>query len=170
MHIYNTPPPAQCRHSKPITITKMGICIFWLLREPLTQAKFDRAAARTRLLCECVQHEIPLDYEITNQTIKINGVGDDAHETFIIQSGDVHMSDKQIWKTKPSFFVKTNLKPYDSVVAACLILIKLELGDGIVLQPEEDISIKYGHDLLQKYLPGIGDLDPDWKTYYAPNA
>ena len=57
--------------------------------------------------------------------IYINGKHDDSHETFFLPD-----TLKQI---KKSDFCKTNRKPYDVVVVACLAILKKHLGKDLLL-------------------------------------
>lgn len=82
--------------------------------------------------------------EITNKLISFNGIGDDAHEPFILEQS---MSDKNYAFHKEIYehqrgekieedslffsFTKTARKPYDEQVQFALIIAKHHLGDKI---------------------------------------
>lgn len=73
---------------------------------------------------------IPLeDVLINDSLVRFNGVDDDAHETFYFS----------VFKTGFNF-CKTNVKPYDDVVCACLYIAKLIFGDDIEVNQDCDLS------------------------------
>ena len=57
----------------------------------------------------------------TQEHVAFNGKSDDSHEPFIIDSG---------WRGRFNF-TKTARKPYDTVVVACLIILKHYLGRSV---------------------------------------
>lgn len=62
--------------------------------------------------------------------LKVNGKGENAHEDFCLPErlpklGNSHAD-----------FCKTARKPYDVVVTACLIVLKLHLGDRVDIQSD----------------------------------
>jgi hypothetical protein len=56
---------------------------------------------------------------ITEDSVRFNGVGEHSHETCAITKEE-----------NGSGFCKTNVKPYDAYVTACLIAMKFSLGEG----------------------------------------
>jgi len=73
--------------------------------------------------------------EITNDAVIFNGEGDDSHETFFMEFNDLE------WN-----FVKTNRKPYDTVVTAVLHcasdIMDIEIdSDGDEEDKEEGIAL-----------------------------
>lgn len=64
--------------------------------------------------------EVEGAWEITDEVVRFNGLGADSHETFA-------------WGMDSSGFnfCKTARKPYDAVVAACLIHLKDIYGDAV---------------------------------------
>lgn len=63
--------------------------------------------------------------------LNINGVGELAHETFSMRE---HFGENE------SDFCKTALKPYDTVVVACLITLKHYLGQGFSVDSDGDAA------------------------------
>ena len=65
--------------------------------------------------------------------LEVNGKGDDAHETFILREHySQNFRTRDSWGIPDGFsFCKTARKPYDTVVTACLIVLKYHLGDNI---------------------------------------
>ena len=64
--------------------------------------------------------EVEGAWEITDEVVRFNGLGEDSHETFA-------------WGMDSSGFnfCKTAYKPYDAVVTACLIHLKDVYGDAV---------------------------------------
>jgi hypothetical protein len=61
-------------------------------------------------------------WEISNDRVSLNGLGEDAHETFMVaRGGEVDMFN----------FCKTAQKPYDTVVTALLIALHASYGDSV---------------------------------------
>lgn len=65
--------------------------------------------------------------------IEVNGKGDDAHEMFSLRE---HF--RQNLENDFIPFCKTARKPYDTVVVACLALLKYRLGDAITISSDGD--------------------------------
>ena len=78
--------------------------------------------------------------EIGPEKIWINGVEDDAHETFAIEP----TAKKQDWESgedsKVFNFCKTARKPYDEVVTASLAVLKHHLGDALRVSSDGDFD------------------------------
>jgi hypothetical protein len=71
--------------------------------------------------------------------IQINGKGDNSHEPFQL---------REHFKENDSHAVKTARKPYDSVIVACLAILKNELGDAIQISSDgKAIDWEYGTKL-----------------------
>lgn len=67
--------------------------------------------------------------------IQFNGTGDEAHETFTIEQS--YMGTFKQWKGNKLFeFCKTARKEYDTVVVACLIILKHHFGNDVVVQSD----------------------------------
>jgi len=70
--------------------------------------------------------------EMTEGYIRLNGCGDEAHETFT-WCAEIPPVDES-WSNDPDEdfdFCKTAMKPYDAVVCALLILAKSVYGPGV---------------------------------------
>ena len=68
--------------------------------------------------------------------IQVNGKGEDGHETFTLRE---HFN--QNFENGEGFnFCKTARKPYDTVVTACLSVLKHRLGDAIDVSSDGDAS------------------------------
>jgi hypothetical protein len=64
--------------------------------------------------------EVEGAWEITDEVVRFNGLGEDSHETFYWGSDADGFN-----------FCKTARKPYDAVVTACLIHLKDCYGDAV---------------------------------------
>ena len=85
---------------------------------------------------------------VTKDMIRFNGVGDDGHETFLLNREDKPAE----WSSDQENvfnFCKTACKPYDIYVTATLILARFHLGeknikissDGIITDWEAGLSL-----------------------------
>lgn len=106
----------------------MGFTRYWRIKK-LDQKKFDHFAH----LCTMIIRgsKIPLsDVFLKDSEVSFNGVGDDAHETFSISVSDTGFN-----------FCKTQHKPYDELVVACLYFATNIFKDDIsVTSDGEDIG------------------------------
>ena len=103
----------------------MGFTRYWTVKKELPQDKFDTFISNAKKVVEHHQKNgIELgDYGgegepiFENGTLALNGVGENGHESFVIER-------KENWS-----FCKTALKPYDTVVYELLYLAKHIFGD-----------------------------------------
>ena len=109
----------------------MGICVNYRFRRPVTQAVFDRVSARAQQVCAAAEASgLALDTTFTPEYLHINGVGEQSHEPFSLAVGHYHdyaMPVLEMVQRRISFFTKTQLKPYDAVVCAALLIVGAEL-------------------------------------------
>ena len=89
------------------------------------------------------------------ETVRFNGLGEDAHETFVVRRE--HTGFK---------FCKTQRKPYDVVVTACLICLQSCLRDDVQVSSDgEWEDWKEGMNLFKEVFPDVhppeGFLNPD---------
>lgn len=112
----------------------MGYTHYWTLERTITQPEMTRIA--TDINAIVLASEIPLAYEYDEPTrpphidgdyIRFNGVGNDGHETFMLES--IHIGFN---------FCKTASKPYDVVVTASLIVLKDALGPDVEISSDGD--------------------------------
>ena len=85
-----------------------------------------------------------LEDNSSDSAIFINGVGEQAHETFLMRTDDVGFN-----------FCKTAEKPYDSVVTAILILAKTVFKNDIEVSSDGSWSNWQGGRLLYETVIGI---------------
>lgn len=73
--------------------------------------------------------EVEGAWEITDEVVRFNGLGENSHETFS-------------WSADASGFnfCKTAYKPYDAVVTACLIHLKDIYGEAVSIGSDGDWS------------------------------
>jgi hypothetical protein len=88
----------------------MGYTRYWKISKSLDAEKFIQLKD---IFCMVVDKlDIPLDdVELSDEVIRFNGVGDNAHETFVLEKNRLGFD-----------FCKTQRKPYDALVCACLYL------------------------------------------------
>jgi hypothetical protein len=87
----------------------MGYTHYFQLHSEPTQTRWQSFTSGVNSIIKA--SDVPLETEITDSRIVLNGIGADSHETFYIQKGDIK------WN-----FCKTAQKDYDEVVTAILIL------------------------------------------------
>ena len=80
---------------------------------------------------------IAIQDDSTDTVIQFNGIGAGEHEDFVLKIGDIGFD-----------FTKTAGKPYDIAVTAALILLKKELGGGVVVTSDGGWSDWEGGRLL----------------------
>lgn len=104
----------------------MGYTRYWNVKRDLDDFKF----LKFKEICNEIitTFNIPLDdIVLNNELIRFNGVEDDAHETFLFS------------KNEQSFiFCKTQRKPYDEVVLACLLTASIIFGEDISISSDGD--------------------------------
>lgn len=105
---------------KLIVCFNMGYTRYWKSnKRVLDDNKFKHFSHICKLVIESMN--IPLDdITINDNIVRFNGVGDDAHETFVFSK-----------KIDDFNFCKTQRKPYDELVCACLEFAKNIFKDDI---------------------------------------
>jgi hypothetical protein len=115
----------------------MGFTRYYTVNRKLDPEKFKHFSNACQLVCEKIQkkenYELA-DWDGTKGTapvfsdteVRFNGVEDDSHETFSIS---VHKTGFE--------FTKTNRKPYDSSVSACLYLARHFFGTDIKVSDDD---------------------------------
>lgn len=103
----------------------MGYTRYWRSnKEVLDDKKFKHFSHICKLVTENM--DIPLDdVIIDDNVVRFNGVDDDAHETFVFCK-----------KTNSFNFCKTQRKPYDELVCACLEFAKNIFKDDITVSSD----------------------------------
>lgn len=113
----------------------MGYTRYWDIKSDLNDFEF----LKFREICNQIVElfDIPLDdITINDNEVIFNGVGDDAHETFVFSK-------------KSGFnFCKTKRKPYDAVVCACLLAAKNIFVDKIDIRSDGDNNDIYINNQL----------------------
>ena len=104
----------------------MGYTHYWTLENGLEQSDWNNFLEGARKVIETAKKAgIALEDNSAGAAIHVNGVGENAHETFAITSEDVGFD-----------FCKTAFKPYDAVVTAILIHAKNVFKDGITIKSD----------------------------------
>ena len=75
----------------------------------------------------------------SKESVEFNGIGKDSHESFILDLNSNGFN-----------FTKTQLKPYDKHVEACLILAKYYFGDTIEVSSDGSDEIDSEIEILTK--------------------
>jgi hypothetical protein len=103
----------------------MGYTRYWDIKKDLDDYRFLKFKEFCNQIVELF--DIPLeDIVITDNVVRFNGVDDDAHETFVFSK-------------KSGFnFCKTQRKPYDAVVCACLLTAMDIFGSDISFSSDGD--------------------------------
>ena len=127
----------------------MGYTRYWRSnKEVLDDKKFNHFSHICKLVTENM--DIPLDgVIIDDNVVRFNGVNDDAHETFIFRK-----------KTNSFNFCKTQRKPYDELVCACLEFAKNIFKDDITVSSDgenmdEEVRQKIKKIIREKKLENL---------------
>lgn len=116
----------------------MGYTHYWRLRNAIEQSDWNEFLNGARqIISTAVDAGLAIEDNSEGSVIYFNGVGGDAHEDFVISSEDVGFN-----------FCKTARKPYDTVVTACLILLKATLKDNVIVTSDGNWSDWEGGSLL----------------------
>ena len=104
----------------------MGYTHYWTISEPIDADAWSKLQKGIQEIVGTAQDAgIDIKYEATDTTIVFNGVGAGEHESFFLELGDEDFN-----------FCKTAGKPYDTAVTASLILLKKELGAGVIVKSD----------------------------------
>ena len=106
----------------------MGYTWHWNRKERVFgYEEFLDVAQTCKKVCDAVKVDIRMEFDsaeppiFTKDTIRFNGHGDEGHETFLVKRVDAD----------DYAFCKTEHKPYDACVGACLIVLRDKLGFDI---------------------------------------
>ena len=123
----------------------MGYTHYWYRETEIAPEAWDAITSEVTRIIE--ESHIPIvgwdgesELEINDNVIWLNGIGADAHETFVIER--VIPADRQTIQNKQGLhfdFCKTNRKPYDLVVMASLLAMKRHLGQKIQISSDGDV-------------------------------
>jgi hypothetical protein len=103
----------------------MGYTRYWNIKNDLDDSKFIKFKEISSQIVELFDITLD-DIIIDDSVVRFNGVGDDAHETFVFSK-------------KSGFnFCKTQRKPYDAVVCACLLTAVNIFGSDISFSSDGD--------------------------------
>ena len=105
-------------------------------------------------ICAIVESRVPIsDLILNDSNIVFNGVGDGAHETFVVSR-----------KVQDFDFCKTARKPYDQIVCmvlAYMLLVIPELvditSDGVMTGPEAERNWNSAHVWAELYRASLED-------------
>ncbi len=135
--------------------------------EKLDKDKFIQAVADCARVCKAIRAPICGEYDdpdspaiFSPSLIWFNGIGDDGHETFVIeQTYPVDKADYVQWHGEKIFqFCKTARKPYDTAVVACLVILHHYFGDDIIIRSDgRPKEWEEGLQAVKDYL-GYGEI------------
>ncbi len=101
----------------------------------VSQEVWDKIVNECRQVCKSIEHSVPIEDDFDgsypqfdDEYIRFNGVGDDAHETFLLERDG----------SEGFTFCKTAQKPYDLAVTACLLIYKKHSPDTMHLTSDGD--------------------------------
>jgi hypothetical protein len=90
----------------------MGYTRYWTIKSKIDKDRFFKFKETCEELVDLFK--VPVDDLLINEdVVRFNGIGDDAHETFIFERTSIGFN-----------FCKTQRKPYDELVCACLEVAK----------------------------------------------
>jgi len=128
----------------------MGYSHYFQLHSVPTQTRWQTFTSGVSSIIKT--SDVPLESEITDNRIALNGTGKDSHETFYIQKGDI------TWN-----FCKTARKDYDEVVTAILILARYVFPDFSLSSDGTWGEWRIGRELFTKAMY----LEPAEGTVFA---
>lgn len=104
----------------------MGYTHYWEIKEPIDANAWSKLQKGIQQIVGTAQDAgIDIKDDSNADQIFFNGVGAGEHETFVLEQGDLGFE-----------FCKTAGKPYDMAVTASLILLKQELGNGVIIKSD----------------------------------
>ena len=108
----------------------MGYTHYWRQLRDFTDTEWNELARLTRLITEgwparnLTATLDPAEFNIDNEEIRFNGIGEDGHETFILtkkKRAKMDYEEQEAYDRQGAFeFCKTARKPYDKYVVAVL--------------------------------------------------
>lgn len=119
----------------------MGYTHYMRRPHTLPAGKFVDAAVDCRAVCTHLgiplrrEYDEPGPAEFGPDEVRFNGVGEDGYETFLVQR--VFGADRPGRDGLCFDFCKTNRKPYDAAVCACLIVFAHHF-DGFIVSSDGD--------------------------------
>ena len=129
--------------------TYMGFTRYYKIRGKLDKDRFEDFSSNCKILCELVSRKWGINIggpdgdggepTFSKESVEFNGIGKDSHESFILDLNSNGFN-----------FTKTQLKPYDKHVEACLILAKYYFGDTIEVSSDGSDEIDSEIEILTK--------------------
>ena len=149
----------------------MGYTHYWYIADEISQDSWDKFLGDFRLILPNFESTLDIQgdqkLEHDKDVIFLNGIGELAHESFLLErvtdiSGFTQRDDDDglIFK-----FCKTAQKPYDIAVCSALIIAKKHFGESIVISSDGDNEEwEESKALCQKILGYGDDLNMDYAT------
>jgi hypothetical protein len=126
----------------------MGYTRYYEVTGQIDPQKFEKYSEDCKVICDEITkqtgHRLANwegedDPEFTSDEVRFNGVGDNAHETFALGKDSSGFN-----------FTKTQRKPYDHHVLACLLLAKEYFGENIHVSSDGDNNDKEIESLISQ--------------------
>lgn len=105
----------------------MGYTVYWTYKRKPSSGERKKIVSYIKSLLRKYPKVIRLQFSkgASAEEIGFNGIGENAHETFVFSKGDEDFN-----------FTKTAEKPYDHQVKLALIFMKKVLGDSIEISDD----------------------------------
>ena len=154
----------------------MGYTHYWYIADEISQDSWDKFLGDFRLILPNFESTLDIQgdqkLEHDKDVIFLNGIGELAHESFLLErvtdiSGFTQRDDDDglIFK-----FCKTAQKPYDIAVCSALIIAKKHFGESIRISSDGENhdwqeaktlcenTLGYGEYLNMDYSPPVGEF------------
>lgn len=124
----------------------MGYTHYYRQKPKLDKVKFSAFASDCKEIIKAAQARgitlVAWDGEggdpvATDEKVSFNGLGDEAHESFVVTpESEISEWGKKDGETMAFNFCKTAYKPYDAVVCACLVSLQNHFGDDVKISSD----------------------------------
>jgi len=130
----------------------MGHTHYWERNERVFgYDEFLEVAQACKKVCEATKASISMELDsaeppiFTKDTIRFNGRGDEGCETFMVKRVDAEESD----------FCKTEKRPYDTCVTACLVILRDKLKFTISSDAKDKKKKLTGFEDAEKFVKKV---------------
>lgn len=114
----------------------MGYTRYYIVNGQIDPQKFEKYSEDCKIICDEITnifghgiagYDGEGDAQFTKDEVRFNGIDKNSHETFALGKDTTGFQ-----------FTKTNLKPYDRHVNACLLIAKEYFGSNIQVSSDGD--------------------------------
>jgi hypothetical protein len=119
----------------------MGYTHNWTQKKTFTEQEWRLICNEARQIIKASNVPVSYEYDVTqapcidDDCIRLNGTGDDGHETFYI----ARKRTQEPWHYCKTAFCKTACKPYDKIVVMILNHIHQQHGDMFTISTDGDM-------------------------------